>query len=176
MDPEELRQQVTRLLWAGKPAEAKTMLSRQIRAVESELAAVEREMLTLKETLQALQEIAPPGTKGHLHVPPTSPGTSVEGVSVDKVFRNEKIVELALELSRTHGGKVYIRGLANEIKARGIEMGVSEGRVNTALSNVLSKTGGFTKLAKGVYRVPETKRPGGDTPGLFSSTASSEAH
>jgi len=186
MDAESLKKQVNDLLWEGKPQEARALIARENESIQAGIEAAEKHLQELEAKKRVILDIGPPGIAAQ-QSPEQRPRMSSEQIAavfksaesdIDKDARNLRVLEVARDLaSKREDRRVVVAVLAAKLRELGIDMGVADNRVNTALSNILIKSGGYTKLNKGLFEAPESKKSDvSTTSDLYSSTASERAH
>jgi hypothetical protein len=164
------------LVWQGRPQEARTLIRTEAASLQTDIEAAEAALNELRAKQRMINEIGPEPVTARISVDGPMGVVAVMGhIGLNKVTRNKKVLELA-KVSLDDSGFVDVNVLARKLSTHGVEMGVSDNRVNTALANILSKSGGYSKVHTGLFSPPKSKKPDVlETPGFFSPTASEQA-
>lgn len=175
----DLTKRVMALLWSGKADEARALLASERKVLAEKTKDLERRLQELeveKEQFQAalkgIEELMP----SELAVNYTNEQPAPEGASdlespndqggigeddavepntrltaAERRKRRITVLEVARKLARSGDGRITPEALASALAAQGVEMGVSDSIVRTALGNILFKSEEFTRLDKGVF-------------------------
>lgn len=162
-----ISEKINALLWGGKPSEASRLLDEALGSVTRKISELEDELSLLRIEETELQAMRP----AHITVLQDSPSQP----AIDKAARNQAVLDIANEIASSSNGLVHTVQLVQRVRSAGIEMAVADNRIATATSNILLRTGRYTKEADGIYRQPRNSEgPNGVQPTEPSNSTASE--
>ena len=143
MTGKSLKEQVQKLLWSGEATKAEELLSSEESAIEDEITKTQAELVFLKKRKAEVMELSA-GRDGYK--------ANASQSTQAKTKRNNAVIALAK--GKAVDGIVNTNTLLLEVAKKGIDLGVPSNREATVISNILFRSGGFTKIDTGEYQVP----------------------
>lgn len=155
-DVNQVTKEVNKLLWSGKPDAARSIITEHRDKIMHELGA-------LQKALEQIDILSPPDATDEQQDSDQSISDKHEdskkpaSATLDSDVlgqRRQTVLSTALQLSKeSTSGFIKSRAVADRLFRDGHEMHVPSNRVNTAISNILSRDDRFEKQDVGIYKI-----------------------
>lgn len=137
---EQIKKEVSELLWGGKPSQARARIDEACAVFEHNIKELRA---LLPDSDQDEDEDEDEGEDEDEEV--------LDGPEEKKRERREFVLDLAKKLAPASGSQLSVLQLLKSLKAESYDLGVPENRRATAVSSILSRSGKYNKIGKGIY-------------------------
>lgn len=157
---------ILRLLWSGEPEKAKALLEDERERVKSIIEQNQQVLALLEQLLRQAERASAPESENS--APPRLKKKVVirkRPTTTQKSRRQREVLRIAKSVA-SRKQEFTTDDVREAVDEAGIDMGVSENRINTAIANIIKRAGKYERVAKGVYRLPKSQlsintEPGG---------------
>lgn len=153
--PNEL---ILKLLWAGKPEEAREVLNKSRSDAEAAMQGLQAQIAEQKAMLDGLSQMTAathPGTQNRQEDKDAKVirryNPVVNRSHEDPGERRDVVIRSAIEVGRTAGGPFNISKVIAALEKEKFDLGVESNRRGTSIGNILNKSSQFNRIAAGVY-------------------------
>jgi len=152
---------IVALLWQGKPSEAKRAITRERESLEAERQKLSASLEDINSQIGMLDTLMPTDTASN------GLQNFIKKQASAQITERPKLLTAAQKRKRKNDVLAVVKRLALEkvefttddiakaLEENGIDVGVPKNRINTAIGNIVVRSGQFEPVAKGVYKLKQ---------------------